>query len=570
MVRTVFVILLFLVIFLLSIPVQSEDSSWLGYQLTRFNFHTHTNISATPLVEYKDYMDFDHGLCVSPVRTIEMAYGFGFNVGLSDHCIKLTIAEWNELGEAVKRANSMGIVAFRGFEWTPSDYNHINVFNSEKHIAFFDVGGENLTIVRDQKTFNAWLAKQSDLTFAQFNHPTMRGMHFDSKIITGRDRSIKDQMLFFSPAYEKFCLMEVGSGPEGFYSGIPNNLPEFIRANSDSDLFIAPSIGGDNVTYPTHSMRIKHTAIWADDYSFLGVTRAILARRVYASEDEDVVVKYSLHVKKPFSSEQAKIYPMGSRMQLNSEDIVTTDIEVIDPTDRGRPRVDAIQINRDGTSKICYTTNLEQKNPRAFDFGISELKKLRCIFLLITQPDGDQIVTAPIWIGLYDNGYSSFDMPQKAYSPGDFERGISEFSIHDSSFCEANDEKIELRIDTFGSFCEFDKDSNIPTSCHVTNYVRNYHPFVYLYLNIKLPPGYTAKYNYQLYPYERCNDSTIPSGGIESFGVSYRYFHHYCLKIPTGNFQPGIYHFWVKVFDASGQELPLSEYEPEMIKFNIH
>lgn len=146
-----------------------------------------------------------------------------------------------------------------------------------------------------------------------------------------------------------------------------------------------------------------HTALFSPEFSGRTVALAaelteqalldaIRARRVYASEDADLSLYYSVNGQ-----------PLGS--VLAPAESYTLELLVEDPTDGSRATVELI-----GQGEVLATYSLTEGT-----LGISLPKGLKYCYLQLTQDDGDRALTAPVWMASFENmGIQSFTGPETA------------------------------------------------------------------------------------------------------------------------------------------------------------
>lgn len=345
----------------------------------RINAHFHSNVSFTR--NFQNISDFDHALTLSPEETAYRAEGLGIHLLFSDHCFKMTLNEWWKIQEVCHKYSKMGFAMLAGFEWTPFDQNHISVFNCQEYVAMADTGAEGIEIADNLDKFLNWLVTQpKDQVFAQFNHLGFRQRYFNFAKIANH------------PAKDYFCLIEIGSGPTGFYSHFSANEPEVIKAICQG-FWLALAVGADNYGPPDNDMRQRHTAVWVDEDSQEGLVRAILARRTFASEDKNAVVKFWLRVK--HQNESPKTFLMGEKVNFYSNDKLAFGIDISDP--KSIKKIELIAIKKDQSVLIKTCENNSFSTLILNPFSSKDWPKIIAYYLKITQKDNDHIITTPIY-----------------------------------------------------------------------------------------------------------------------------------------------------------------------------
>ena len=145
---------------------------------------------------------------------------------------------------------------------------------------------------------------------------------------------------------------------------------EYIRA-LDAGWHIGPTAGQEGCP--------GGTMVLAEELTEEKILSALKSRRVYATEDSDLYVDFSLSG-----------HPMGSILRsrdLGQEPAVR--LSLYDPTDSGNMEVAVI--TRGGLCGAAYRWEGEE-----LTFSLSPGSDW--YYLKITQPDGDTAITAPVWI----------------------------------------------------------------------------------------------------------------------------------------------------------------------------
>ncbi|OFW58471.1 MAG: hypothetical protein A2W01_01850 [Candidatus Solincola sediminis] len=183
---------------------------------------------------------------------------------ISDHAESLNETEWQDMGVQADSFNSSGqFTAFRGFEWSSGTYGHSVVLNTA---AF-----TNSIITSALDAFYNWIDQNNAV--AQFNHP-------------GREPNMFNTFQYDADVADNMCLVETGNKNTG------NNDGDFYNAYItalDKGWKLAPTNNQDNHTLVTNSHR---TVIPAPELTRSALLNAILARRVYSSDDPNMKVSF--------------------------------------------------------------------------------------------------------------------------------------------------------------------------------------------------------------------------------------------------------------------------------------
>lgn len=135
------------------------------------------------------------------------------------------------------------------------------------------------------------------------------------------------------------------------------------------------------------------TVILASELTEQALLDAIRARRVYASEDADLCLYYSVNGQS-----------MGSVLSL--AEAYTLELRVEDPTDSGSTQVEVV-----GNDKKVLSTHTVTEG----HLSIQLPKNVDYCYLRLTQADGDRVLTAPVWMTNYeDMGIQAFTGPEEA------------------------------------------------------------------------------------------------------------------------------------------------------------
>ena len=141
---------------------------------------------------------------------------------------------------------------------------------------------------------------------------------------------------------------------------------------------VAPSASQNNHYGSWGTVNGDRTVILAEELTRESLFEAIRSRRVYATQDEDLHLYYTLNGE-----------PMGSRMSSVEDPEIW--VTVYDPTDSAVGTVEVIGEDGEILGSRSVGGNSEE-------LKISITGRHRYYYLRITQPDGDVAVTAPVWM----------------------------------------------------------------------------------------------------------------------------------------------------------------------------
>ena len=283
---------------------------------------------------------------------------------------------WNEFKASVEnfnKANAGSMVALGGFEMTWSGGpGHINTFNTPGIVSRNNTTLNNKTSDAGMKAYYSLLSKAEGAeSISQFNHPGTTFGNFS-------DFSYWDAVID-----TRMYLVEVGNG-EGQIGagGYYPSYEQYIMA-LDKGWHVAPSNNQDNHKGRWGNANAARDVIITDDFSEQGIYEAIRARRVYATEDKNLEINYTVNG-----------LMMGSSISEVPEKLNIA-VSVYDPDKTDSITKVEVVVN---SGKTAYTWD----DPAELATG-----NLTCeldpdysyYFIRVTEGDGDLAVTAPVWVG---------------------------------------------------------------------------------------------------------------------------------------------------------------------------
>ena len=356
--------------FIYKAPMELGD-----YQLYFGQLHAHTNLSdGTGTVEQA----YDHASKVENLDFLALtdhsnSFDNDGGVHLGDTNAESLSSEWAEGRQGARdiTAREEGtFVGLYGFEmtWSGGAPGHINTFNSEgfesRNYAPYKKGDNYEVLQAYYDTLN-----ENPETISQFNHP---GDTFGD---------FMDFSLYDPVVDNQITLIEVGNG-EGAIgsSGYFPSYGYYTRA-LDKGWHVAPTNNQDNHKGNWGDSNTARSVVLATDLSEEAIYDAMKNYRVYATEDNDLSILYSLNGN-----------AMGSI--LDDQDEVDIQVSITDPTDTA------------GTTKVEVIVNGGQTlAEQTFEGGSAELSfdnlpaTYGYYYLRITQADKNIAVTAPVWVG---------------------------------------------------------------------------------------------------------------------------------------------------------------------------
>ena len=287
-----------------------------------------------------------------------------------------TVADFN--------ASQTDVIAIAGFEMTWSGGpGHINTFNSPGIVSRNNTTLNQKTNDAGMKSYYALLSKPEGAeTLSQFNHP---GKTFGNFTDFSYWDAVTDSRIF---------LVEVGNG-EGQIGagGYYPSYEQYIMA-LDKGWHVAPTNNQDNHKGRWGNANDARDVILTDDFSEEGIYQAIRDMRVYATEDKNLEVYYTVN-------EQ----PLGSSLSEVPEQL-NLNVQVNDPDSGDRISKVEVVVN---SGKVVHTWD-DASALAAGTLTVTLAPNYSYYFIRVTEADGDLAVTAPVWVGeMLKLGISAFE-----------------------------------------------------------------------------------------------------------------------------------------------------------------
>ncbi len=265
-------------------------------------------------------------------------------------------------------------VSFYGFEMTWSGGpGHINTFATE---GFVSRNNDEL----NSKTNDAGLRAYYDLlklhpeSISQFNHPGTTFGNFSG-------------FAYYDPVIDqRITLIEVGNGEGAIGSG--GYFPSYEQYDMalDKGWHVAPTNNQDNHKALWGNSNTARTVIYTNDFTTEGIYQAMRDMRVYATEDANLDIVYTLN---------------GEQLGTIIDTVPTTATFKVDAKNMaGNNKVKSIAIITNGgveAYKKSYGTT-----DAALDY-VMTAPKAGYYYIKVVQEDGRIAVTAPVWLGQADN-----------------------------------------------------------------------------------------------------------------------------------------------------------------------
>ena len=279
---------------------------------------------------------------------------------------KDTIAKFNE-------DNAGSMVAIGGFEMTWSGGpGHINTFNTPGIVSRNNKTLNNKTDDAGMKAYYALLSQaEGASSISQFNHP---GTTFGN---------FKD-FNYWDPVIDsRMYMVEVGNGEGAIGAGgYYPSYEQYIMA-LDKGWHLAPTNNQDNHKGKWGNANDARDVILTDDFSEQGIYEAIRALRMYATEDKNLELTYTVNG-----------LMMGSSI-TEIPDKLNVEVTVNDPdASDSIAKVEVVA----NSGKVAYTwDNAAQLTSGKLSATLDP--SYSYYFIRVTQKDGDLAVTSPVWVG---------------------------------------------------------------------------------------------------------------------------------------------------------------------------
>jgi uncharacterized protein YdeI (BOF family) len=313
----------------------------------------------------------------TPAQAFAVARAAGLDFfALTDHSYAMGDTEWlDELTQA-NLANQDGtFVTLRGFEYTQGGEGHINVYNTVRHAVRQQVPGctycdytPNLEAGATVQGFYPWLAitgtqaLDDSGTVMQFNHPGW--LNFNDWT--------------YHPEVEDTAqLEEVGNG---WGSSYVFSYDEWVRS-LDYGWKVGATNNTDNHSDQWGTIGPNRTGVLVPELTRRALLEAFRARRTFATEDSN----FNLYVK-------GNGYWMGS--ELANSGAISFEIWGDDPG-----VTDTVALVQLVTTQGNVVAQIEP-NATSFDwtYDLSGITPgVHYYFVLVTETDGDRIVSSPFW-----------------------------------------------------------------------------------------------------------------------------------------------------------------------------
>ena len=273
---------------------------------------------------------------------------------------------------AFNAANAGKMVAIAGFEMTWSGGpGHINTFNTPGIVSRNNTTLNNKTKDAGLQAYYKLLSqKEGANSISQFNHP---GTTFGNFIDFGYWDAVVDTRMY---------MVEVGNG-EGQIGagGYYPSYEQYIMA-LDKGWHVAPTNNQDNHKGRWGNANDARDVILTDDFTEDGIYAALRARRMYATEDKNLDLDYTVNGNM-----------MGSIIDVPEK--LNFEISFNDPDRTDSIAKVELVVN---SGKVAYTWDSAADLAKG-SVSVELAPEYTYYFVRVTEGDGDLAVTAPVWVG---------------------------------------------------------------------------------------------------------------------------------------------------------------------------
>ena len=328
------------------------------------NLPESTNVQFVAFTDHSNY--FDTTGAANPEGAL-------YDMSLASASSQETWNSYRSSVAAFNEANAGSLVALAGFEMTWSGGpGHINTFNTPGIVSRNNSTLNNKTDYAGMRAYYALLSQQEGAdSLSQFNHP-------------GNTFGTFGDFAFWDPVIDsRMYMVEAGNGEGQIGAGGYYPSYEYYTMALDKGWHLAPTNNQDNHKGRWGNANDARDVILTDDFSEQGIYDALRAMRVYATEDKNLEIGYTVNGMLLGSSLTEVPEKLNIHVTVNDPDASDSisKVEVI--------------VN---SGKTAYTWD----DPAVLatgDLSVTLDPDYSYYYIRVTQGDGDLAVTAPVWVG---------------------------------------------------------------------------------------------------------------------------------------------------------------------------
>jgi hypothetical protein len=355
-----------------------------GYQYLFGNLHAHSsfsdgnkdNTSKTPQDDYEFARDAN---CMDFLGISEHNHS-GAGMNYPDYLTGYNQA--NSVNGVISPSTGNSIVTLWGMEWgVISNGGHALVYGFNDQLIGWESGNYDIYVAKNDYS-SLWTAINNNAqAFATLAHPNSS----DYNSIANTYNSAADNAIAGS-AVESGPAFSLSTSYNDFPSSL--NYLDYFKTLLAKGYHIAPQIDQDNHNMTFGTVNTSRTVVLASAKTRPALMEALRARRYYASQDCNVRVE--------FKTGQD---PMGSIVTKGG--LPSLSLLVTDPDGEA---VNTIQLWGAAIDDAVPSSPVKTYSGAAtFTFSSGDAENIQpngsswYYFVIITQADGNKIVTAPIW-----------------------------------------------------------------------------------------------------------------------------------------------------------------------------
>lgn len=275
---------------------------------------------------------------------------------------------WEVYNETIDAATTDDFIAIPGYEMTwSSGPGHINTFNSTGFVSRNNATLNNKTNDAGMQAYYGLLTDNPQ-TISQFNHPgTTFGTFAD--------------FAYYTPERDDVInMVEVGNG-EGLV-GSNGYFPsyQYYDMALSKGWHLAPTNNQDNHKGGWGNANTCRSVVLTDDFSKEGIFQAMRDRAIYATEDENLSILYTLNG-----------YSMGSILP-EAPDALDFKVVISDPDGEA---LGTISIITEGGLELEKVTDIKDSS-YTWEVHLDSVD-YAYYYIRVVEADKDIAVTAPVW-----------------------------------------------------------------------------------------------------------------------------------------------------------------------------
>ncbi len=321
------------------------------------------NVDFVAFTDHSNY--FDSTSAANPEGAL-------YDMSLASASSQQTWKSYKDAVAAFNAENAGSMVAMAGFEMTWSGGpGHINTFNTPGIVSRNNSTLNNKTKDAGLQVYYKLLSQPEGANaLSQFNHP---GTTFGNFIDFGYWDAVIDTRMY---------MVEVGNG-EGQIGagGYYPSYEQYIMA-LDKGWHVAPTNNQDNHKGRWGNANDARDVVLTDDFTEDGIYEAIRNRRMYATEDKNLELDYTVNGNM-----------MGSIIDVPEK--LSFEVSFNDP-DRTDSIAKVELVANSG--KVAYTWDNAADLAKG-SVSVTLDPEYTYYFVRVTEGDGDLAVTAPVWVG---------------------------------------------------------------------------------------------------------------------------------------------------------------------------